>query len=92
MIQKRWKNIAVFWGILIVLLCLQASVYAAPAFPVPKVDMNLGPAENPQDVAATLQIIFMKKLSIYLITKTKKDKAHKALPFLFIIMDFHVWL
>jgi len=34
-------------------------VHAAPQFPVPKIGINMEPAETPQDVALSLQILFI---------------------------------
>jgi flagellar biosynthetic protein FliP len=33
--------------------------YAEPAFPIPKIGVNVEPAKNPQDVAASIQILLL---------------------------------
>ncbi len=45
--------------IVLLLLCSQHLVSAAPQFPVPKIGVNMEPAETPQDVALSLQILFI---------------------------------
>lgn len=44
---------------LIIILFTTASVYAEPAFPIPKIGVDIGPAGQPQEAAATIQIILL---------------------------------
>ncbi|MGE4282163.1 MAG: flagellar type III secretion system pore protein FliP [Clostridia bacterium] len=41
------------------ILAFYSKASAEPNFPIPKLGMDLGPAESPQDVAVSLQILFL---------------------------------
>ena len=44
---------------IIVLIILTSTVYAEPAFPVPKIGISVEPAQNPKDVATSMQILLL---------------------------------
>jgi len=45
--------------ILVSLFLLQTSAQAAPDIPIPRIGVDMQPAETPQDVALSLQILFL---------------------------------
>ncbi|WHH58948.1 flagellar type III secretion system pore protein FliP [Petroclostridium sp. X23] len=56
------KTIRVKVGIVLfifIAMAVNSAALAAPEYPIPRLNMDLGPAENPQDVAASLQILFI---------------------------------
>ncbi len=56
------KNRRIYLQILIVAVILAAyalQAYAAPVFPIPKLGVNVEPAQNPNDVASSIQILML---------------------------------
>lgn len=54
------KKVYVIAALIIVsIFCIQHMAYAASQFPVPKIGVNMEPAETPNDVALSLQILFI---------------------------------
>ena len=45
--------------VLLILLVAAAEVQAAPDIPIPRIGLDLRPAETPEDVALSLQILFL---------------------------------
>lgn len=54
-----FKTIFVVALILSVFTVLNISVYAEPPLPIPKIGLNIDTADNPQDVALSIQILFL---------------------------------
>ncbi|MCQ1527986.1 flagellar type III secretion system pore protein FliP [Lutispora saccharofermentans] len=54
--RKDFKKI-IF--LIITLLLISSSIYAEPTFPIPNIDFNVKAAESPQEVALSLQILFI---------------------------------
>lgn len=46
-------------AILIIFLFCISNVYAEPAFPIPKIGVNVEPAQNPKDVASSIQVLVL---------------------------------
>ncbi|MBP2653105.1 MAG: fliP [Firmicutes bacterium] len=55
---KRYKGLLCF-GLIIGLLLSDATAYAAPIIPIPSINIGVEAANNPKDVALSLQILFM---------------------------------
>ena len=51
----KQRRILLFMGVLLFFFCIPKSVLAAPL--IPNVNIGVGTADNPQDVAATLQVM-----------------------------------
>src|SRR5689334_6523672 len=55
--SKLWW-IKIVFPVLIIIFSM-SHVYAEPAFPIPKLGLNVEPAQNPQDVATSIQILLL---------------------------------
>jgi flagellar biosynthetic protein FliP len=53
------KKLIIIMCVLISVLLLQTAVQAAPNIPVPRIGLNMEPAESPEDVSLSLQILFI---------------------------------
>ncbi|HCJ58198.1 flagellar type III secretion system pore protein FliP [Lutispora sp.] len=54
--RKNFKKI-IF--LIVILLLISSSIHAEPTFPIPNIDFNVKAAESPQEVALSLQILFI---------------------------------
>ncbi len=57
--NSRLKGTYVLLLTLIVVLSWTISASAEPAFPIPRIGVDIGPAQQPQEAAATIQIILL---------------------------------
>lgn len=58
--MNNWKSKAILLvKVLIFFLLCTVSVNAEPAFSIPRIGVDIGPAQNPQEAAATVQIILL---------------------------------
>lgn len=57
--NSRLKGIVVLILGLAIFLSWTTSISAEPAFPIPKIDLDIGTAQKPQEAAATIQIILL---------------------------------
>ncbi len=56
------KNRRIFLHILIVIVAIMfiyTTAYAAPEFPIPKIGINVEPASSPEDVSTSIQILLV---------------------------------
>ena len=53
------KNIMILLLIIILILITGCWVHAEPEIPIPNIDINVRAAESPQEVALSLQVLFI---------------------------------
>jgi flagellar biosynthetic protein FliP len=59
MYKKLFSKAGIVLIIILVIITTASVAYAEPQFPIPKLGVNLEPAQNRQDVATSLQILFI---------------------------------
>ncbi|WP_330387761.1 flagellar type III secretion system pore protein FliP [Natronincola peptidivorans] len=57
--RHRKKTVFLVLTILFVILATTVSVYAQPTLPIPRIGLNIEEAENPQEMATSIQILFL---------------------------------
>lgn len=56
-LNKTFFKMLIFMAILVIVMSI--SVSAAPPIPIPKIGLDISTAENPEDVALSIQILFL---------------------------------
>lgn len=57
--QMNKKGFITLMCIVVIFIIFQINVFAAPEIPIPKIGLEMQPAETPEDVALSLQILFL---------------------------------
>lgn len=56
-LNKTFLKMVIFMAVLVILMSI--SVSAAPPLPIPKIGLDISTADNPEDVALSIQILFL---------------------------------
>ena len=56
-LNKTFFKMVIFMAVLVILMSI--SVSAAPPLPIPKIGLDISTADNPEDVALSIQILFL---------------------------------